>query len=68
MQQYHGIKEACGNLEQISELHRRCGERMTILSGDDPLTLPMLTCGAKGVISVLGNIVPDRIHRMLQAF
>ena len=62
------VKEASGNLLQISEIHRRCGDRLTILSGDDALTLPMLTCGAKGVISVVGNILPRKMTAMIKAF
>ncbi|RMG63196.1 MAG: 4-hydroxy-tetrahydrodipicolinate synthase [Calditrichaeota bacterium] len=62
------IKEASGNLSQISEIHRRCGEQITILSGDDGLTLPILSVGGKGVISVSANIVPDRLNAMIQAF
>lgn len=62
------IKEACGDLVQISEVHRRCGERLTILSGDDALTLPILSVGGVGTISVTGNIVPDWINEMINAF
>jgi 4-hydroxy-tetrahydrodipicolinate synthase len=62
------IKEASGNLLQISEIHRRCGERLTILSGDDALTLPILACGGKGVISVVANIWPQKMVEMLSAF
>ncbi len=63
-----GVKEASGNLLQISEIHRRCGGRLTILSGDDALTLPMLSCGAQGTVSVLGNILPAKTSEMIQAF
>lgn len=62
------IKEASGNLAQISEIRSRCGERITILSGDDGLTLPILSVGGKGVISVTANIVPDLLSEMVQAF
>lgn len=62
------VKEASGNLLQVSEIHRRCGDRLTILSGDDALTLPMLTCGGKGVISVIGNILPSKMSEMIKAF
>jgi 4-hydroxy-tetrahydrodipicolinate synthase len=62
------IKEASGNLLQISEIHRRCGDRLTILSGDDALTLPLLACGGKGVISVVANIWPQKMVEMLDAF
>jgi 4-hydroxy-tetrahydrodipicolinate synthase len=62
------LKEASGNLQQISEIHRRCGDRLTILSGDDALTLPILACGGKGVISVVANIWPQKMVAMLDAF
>jgi 4-hydroxy-tetrahydrodipicolinate synthase len=62
------IKEALGNLGQISEIHRRCGDKLTILSGDDGLTLPVLSAGGKGVISVTANIIPDKINEMVVAF
>ncbi len=62
------VKEAAGNLLQISEIHRRCGDRLTILSGDDQLTLPILACGGKGVVSVVGNILPAKVSEMIKAF
>ncbi len=62
------VKEACGNILQISEIHRRCGERLTILSGDDPLTFPIMGCGGKGVISVVANIAPEKPIAMINAF
>jgi len=62
------IKEASGNVGQISEIHRRCGERLAILSGDDNLTLPILSVGGQGTISVTANIVPDKINEMVGAF
>jgi len=62
------VKEASGNILQISDIHRRCGDRLTILSGDDALTLPILMCGGSGVISVVGNIVPDRMNGIINAF
>ncbi|NLG18793.1 MAG: 4-hydroxy-tetrahydrodipicolinate synthase [Fibrobacter sp.] len=62
------VKEASGNVTQISEIHRRCGDRLTILSGDDALTLPILAIGGKGVISVVGNIVPDRMVKLIDEY
>lgn len=62
------VKEASGNVLQISEIHRRCGDRLTILSGDDALTLPILVCGGSGVISVVGNFAPDRMTAIINAF
>ncbi len=62
------VKEASGNITQISEIHRRCGDRLSILSGDDALTLPILAIGGKGVISVVGNIVPDRMVSLINEY
>jgi len=62
------IKEASGNVTQISDIHRRCGDRLTVLSGDDGLTLPVLACGGKGVVSVIGNIVPDKMSKMVDLY
>src|SRR5437762_14112656 len=50
------VKEASGNLDQASAIAART--RLTLLSGDDSLTLPMIAVGAKGVISVAGNVAP----------
>jgi 4-hydroxy-tetrahydrodipicolinate synthase len=63
-----GVKEASGNIEQISEIHRRLGDRLAVLSGDDLLTLPILALGGRGVISVVGNILPQRVNSMVTAF
>ncbi len=63
-----GIKEGNSDMMQVSEIHRRCGDRLTILSGDDLLTLPMLSMGAKGVISVAGNIIPEAMGEMTSLF
>lgn len=60
------IKEASGNLDQISEIHRLCGEKITILSGDDSLTLPIMSLGGKGVISVTANIIPRKMADLVQ--
>ena len=62
------IKEATGSLQQASEVLALCGENITVLSGDDFITLPMLACGAKGVISVLANIMPKEIASLVDAF
>jgi len=52
------IKEASGNLGQMAEILRLAGDNITLLSGDDNVTLPVLSLGGKGVISVIANIVP----------
>lgn len=62
------IKEGSGSLQQVSEIIQACGDRITVLSGDDALTLPMLAVGAKGVITVTANIVPADMAAMLDAF
>ncbi len=56
------IKEATGSLDQASEIAMRCD--ITIISGDDSLTLPLASVGAKGVISVVSNIVPADVKAM----
>ncbi len=53
-----GVKEACGNLQQIAEVVRLCGPEFDVLSGDDPLTLPILAVGGAGVISASSNLIP----------
>ncbi len=63
-----GIKEASGNLDQVSELIRTCGPDFGVLSGDDSLTLPMLALGAVGVISVIGNILPKETSEMVECY
>jgi len=61
-----GIKEAAGSLDQVSELIMRTD--LTVLSGDDSLTLPMLAVGAEGVVSVIGNLVPREVMDLVDAF
>ena len=56
-----GIKDATGNVLRCQELTRAAGERLAILSGDDALTLPMMSVGAQGVISVTSNVVPKPV-------
>ncbi len=60
------IKEASGSLDQVTEILARC--EITLLSGDDSLTLPMLAVGAKGVVSVAGHLVGNEMRRMLETF
>ncbi len=52
------VKEASGNLGQMAEIVRLCGDKLTLLSGDDNLILPVLAIGGAGVISVIANIAP----------
>ena len=58
------IKEASGDLGQILELQRRCGDELTILSGEDGLIVPYMASGAKGVISVVSNVMPSQTERL----
>ncbi len=59
------IKEGTGSLQQISEIVRLCGERLTVLSGDDFTAVPTMAIGGKGVISVTANIVPKEMTAMI---
>ena len=61
------IKEASGNLTQISEIIAGAGDRLDVISGDDFLTFPMMACGAKGVISVTANIMPREVKALVTA-
>lgn len=61
-----GIKDAAGSLNQVSEEAMRAPEGFTVLSGDDSLTLPMISVGAKGVISVASNVAPREISEMTE--
>ena len=58
------IKEATGNILRAQELVRRLGDRLTVLSGDDALTLGMMACGARGVISVTSNVFPREVQEV----
>ena len=62
------IKEASGSLVQMMEIIRLCGDRLALLSGDDGLTLPILSIGGKGVISVTANILPNALQSMVNLF
>ena len=61
------IKEASGDLTQASEIIANVGDKIDVLSGDDFLTLALMACGAKGVISVTANIMPKQVKEMVQA-
>lgn len=58
------IKEATGDMKQVSEVIRLCGNRITVLSGDDFTTLPLMALGGKGVISVSANVAPKLVSQM----
>ncbi|MDQ7782864.1 MAG: 4-hydroxy-tetrahydrodipicolinate synthase [Desulfomonilaceae bacterium] len=62
-----GVKEASGNILQMSEVIRLCGSDFDVLSGDDQMTFPLMALGGKGVISVVSNLVPDRMSAMVKS-
>jgi 4-hydroxy-tetrahydrodipicolinate synthase len=61
-----GIKESTGSLDQVSQIAALTN--LTILSGDDSLTLPLMSIGGRGVVSVVGNIVPRDLKALVAAF
>ena len=63
-----GIKEAGGNADRVSQLRAKLGRNFTILSGDDSLTLPFMSVGAHGVISVASNVIPREVSHMVKAY
>jgi 4-hydroxy-tetrahydrodipicolinate synthase len=60
------IKEASGNLEQVDEIIKNKPSTFDVISGDDALTFPMVSCGAVGVISVIGNALPKEFSKMIR--
>jgi len=62
------IKEASGNFSQIAEIAAICGDDLYLYSGNDDQVVPMLALGAKGVISVSANIIPNDTHRMVMSY
>ena len=60
------IKEASGNLEQVDEIIKNKPKSFDVISGDDALTFPMISCGAVGVISVIGNALPKEFSKMIR--
>ena len=63
-----GIKEASGNMAQVVDIAAKCGDKLDIYSGEDGLTVPMMSVGAVGAISVLSNIVPRLSVEMTDRF
>lgn len=63
-----GLKEATGDLKQCAKILELCGDRITMLSGDDFTVLPLLAVGGKGVISVVSNVAPGDMAGMCNAF
>lgn len=58
------IKEASGNVAQCARMLALCGDKIDMYSGNDEITLPLMSLGAKGVISVVANIAPQKMHDM----
>jgi 4-hydroxy-tetrahydrodipicolinate synthase len=63
-----GVKEASGSLEQMSRIKKACPKEFLLISGDDALTLPVLSIGGVGIISVVSNIIPRDVADMCAAF
>jgi len=63
-----GVKEASGSLDQMSRIKQLCGQKFDLISGDDSLTLPVLSIGGTGVISVVANIVPRDVANLVAEF
>ncbi len=62
------IKEASGDISQMMRVIELCDDRLTLISGDDNLLLPVLAIGGKGVISVLSNMLPAEVKKVITLF
>lgn len=62
------VKEGSGSVQQASEIIQLCGDRITVLAGDDALTLPMMAVGGKGVITVTANLLPKEMAELVNLF
>lgn len=62
-----GVKDAGGNFDQFSQILRDMPDNFLLISGDDPITLPMMALGASGVISVIGNALPEQVANMVNS-
>jgi 4-hydroxy-tetrahydrodipicolinate synthase len=63
-----GIKEASGSLDQITKIMAKVDNEFVLLSGSDEITLPILSVGGRGVISVVANIMPKEVHDLVEEF
>jgi 4-hydroxy-tetrahydrodipicolinate synthase len=61
------VKEASGSMDQIMEIISQAPEGFSVLSGDDAITMPLIACGAVGVISVVANALPEKFSKMVNA-
>ncbi len=64
----NGVKEASGNISQVMKIRALCGDELNIWSGNDDQIPAVMSCGGKGVISVLANICPRETHDMVMAY
>lgn len=62
------MKEASGDIQQMMELYELCGDRLTLLSGDDNILLPFLSIGGKGVVSVVSNLLPAEVKAVVTCY
>lgn len=62
-----GVKEASGNIVQTAEILSLCGDRLDVYTGEDAMTVPTMSLGGKGVITVMANILPKETHDMTKA-
>ena len=62
-----GVKESTLSMNMVSDIKRLCGEEFDILSGDDPMTLPLMSLGGRGVMSVASNVAPGSVSDMVDA-
>lgn len=62
-----GVKEACGDIDQIAHVVAACPDEFTVLSGDDAMTLPVMAIGGKGVITTTGNLAPAEMLALVRA-
>lgn len=60
------VKEASGNMDQIMEIISQAPKGFSVLSGDDAITMPLIACGAEGVISVVANALPEKFTSMVK--
>jgi 4-hydroxy-tetrahydrodipicolinate synthase len=63
-----GVKEACADISQVADLARRLADRLSIWSGNDDQTVPIMSLGGKGIISVMANVAPSDTSRMAHAY
>ena len=62
------VKEASGNISQVAKIAALCGDKLAIYSGDDNMTVPVMSLGGKGVISVIANILPKETHELTEKY